>query len=108
VHGGDIEDEGRPDRARALRLLARKSDWHAGMPRRFGRDPMTVLENVSALITRLSPSPICDDCVAEKLNLTVRQHANHKTRELAGTNGFERRRDICSICYGEKLVTRRN
>ena len=64
---------------------------------------MTVLDDVSALITRLSPSPICDDCVAEKLNLSVRQHANHKTRELAGSNGFERRRDICSLCFGEKF-----
>lgn len=68
---------------------------------------MTVLDDVRALIDRLSPSPICDDCVAEKLGLSVCQHANHKTRELAGSNGFERRRDICSICFGEKLVTRR-
>jgi len=68
---------------------------------------MSVLDDVRALILRLSPSPICDDCVAEKLSLSARQHANHMTRELAGSNGFERRRDICSICYGEKLVTRR-
>jgi hypothetical protein len=68
---------------------------------------MSVLDDVRALIVRLSPSPICDDCVADKLNLSARQHANHMTRELAGSNGFERRRDICSICYGEKLVTRR-
>ncbi|MBA4760892.1 MAG: hypothetical protein H2053_03735 [Sphingomonas sp.] len=68
---------------------------------------MTVLDDIGALISRLSPSPICDDCVAEKLGLSVRQHANHKTRELAGGNGFERRRDVCSICFAEKLVTRR-
>lgn len=68
---------------------------------------MTVLENVSALITRLSPSPVCEDCVAEKLGLSVRQHANHKTRELAGTDGFERRRDICSLRFSEKVVIRR-
>lgn len=68
---------------------------------------MTVLDDVRALITRLSPSPICDDCIAEKLGLSVRQHANHKTRELAGSGGFERRRDTCSICTAEKLVTRK-
>jgi hypothetical protein len=68
---------------------------------------MTVLDDVGALITRLSPSPICDDCVTEKLNLPARQQASHQARELAGTNGYERRRDICSICNGEKLVTRR-
>ena len=67
----------------------------------------TVLERVRALIERLSPEPICDDYIAQKLDLTVRQHANHKTRELAGATGFERRNDICSICCGEKVVIRR-
>ena len=68
---------------------------------------MTVLEDVRALITRLSPDPVCDDCIADRLGLSVRQHANHKTRELAGTGGFERRRDRCSLCRSEKLVIRK-
>lgn len=68
---------------------------------------MTVFEDVRALIDRLAPEPICDDCAAERLGLSVRQHANHKTRELAGSNGFERRKDICSMCFAEKLVIRR-
>lgn len=67
---------------------------------------VTTLDNVRNLIVRLSPAPACDDCIAEKLNLNARQHANQKVRELAGTPGFERRRDICSLCFGEKLVTR--
>jgi hypothetical protein len=65
---------------------------------------MTVLDKVRGLIERLSPEPICDDCISERLGLSVRQHANHKTRELAGTRGFERRKDACSICGGEKKV----
>ena len=68
---------------------------------------MTVLEEVRTLITRLSPDPVCDDCIADRLGLSVRQHANHKTRELAGTGGFERRRDRCSLCGSEKLVIRK-
>ena len=68
----------------------------------------TVLEQVSALIERLSPAPICDDCIAKTLGLSVRQHANHKTRELAGTNGYERRKDACSLCGETKLVIRRH
>ena len=68
---------------------------------------MTVIDDVRALIDRLAPEPICDDCVAERLGLTVRQNANHTTRELAGSNGFERRKDICSMCFAEKLVIRR-
>lgn len=68
---------------------------------------MTVLEDVRALITRLSPDPVCDDCIADRLGLSVRQHANHKTRELAGIGGFERRRDTCRLCGSEKLVIRK-
>ncbi|TFI59761.1 hypothetical protein E2493_02670 [Sphingomonas parva] len=44
---------------------------------------MTVLKDVENLVTRISPSAICDDCITERLDLTVRQHPNHKTRELA-------------------------
>lgn len=68
---------------------------------------MTVLDDVRALVVRISPQAICDDCVTERLGLSVRQHANHKTLELAGTAGFERRRDRCSFCAGDKLVIRK-
>jgi hypothetical protein len=68
---------------------------------------MTVTDEVSALITRLAGAAICDDCIANTLGLSVRQHANHKTRELAGRNGFERRLDPCSICGTTKKVIRR-
>jgi hypothetical protein len=68
---------------------------------------MTVLDDVAAFIGRLSPDAVCDDCIAERLKLTVRQHANHKTRELAGSGGYERRKGPCSLCRGEKLVIRR-
>lgn len=68
---------------------------------------MTVLDQVRGLIERLSPEPICDDCISERLGLSVRQHANHKTRELAGMRGFERRKDICAICGVTKLSIRR-
>jgi hypothetical protein len=68
---------------------------------------VTVLDAVRALIARLSPEPICDDCIADKLDLSVRQHANRKTRELAGEGGFERTKGECGLCRATKLVTRR-
>lgn len=68
---------------------------------------MTVLDDVRGLISRLAPKPICDDCIADRLNLSVRQHANHKTRELAGEDGFERSKGECSLCGLNKLVIRR-
>lgn len=67
---------------------------------------MSMIEDVANLLRRLSPAPICDDCVAERLSLASRQVANQRTRELAGSHGVERRRDICSLCFGEKVVTR--
>ncbi|MFN3621189.1 hypothetical protein [Sphingorhabdus sp.] len=48
---------------------------------------MTVNDDVAALVMRLAPHGICDDCIAEKLDLTVQQHANYKTHELAGKPG---------------------
>ena len=64
-------------------------------------------DNVNALIARLSPQPICDSCIAERLRLAGPQVANLKVREVAGSDGFERRRDICSLCFQERLVTRK-
>lgn len=42
--------------------------------------PMTVLERVRKLLIESSPMAICDDCIADRLDLGVRQHANHKAR----------------------------
>ena len=68
----------------------------------------TVLDRVRAFIARLAPEAVCDDCIAERLELSVRQHANHKTRELAGTQGFVRAKGPCSLCGADKLVISRS
>ncbi len=67
---------------------------------------MTVLEKVRELIIKKSPMAICDDCIAKKLDLSVRQHANHKTRELAVIPKFDRRIDVCGTCGSTKKVIR--
>jgi hypothetical protein len=68
---------------------------------------MAVLEDVRNFIARLTPEAVCDDCIADRLHLSVRQHANHKTRELSGSDGFERRKGECSLCGSTKLVIRK-
>ncbi|MAO25736.1 MAG: hypothetical protein CMN19_07290 [Roseovarius sp.] len=65
---------------------------------------MTVLEDVRDLVRQHSPAALCDDCIAQKLGLSIRQHANHKSRRLATMPGFERRKDVCSSCGSQKLV----
>ena len=67
----------------------------------------TTLDQVQAFVTRLAPNPVCDGCIAERLGLSTPQRVNQETRQLAGSDGFERRRDICSLCFGEKVVIRR-
>lgn len=67
---------------------------------------MTILEDVSNLIRRCAPAAICDDCIADDLKLSVRQHANHKTNELARAVGFDRRIDLCPRCKRTMKVIR--
>ena len=94
-------------------------DAAAGRPLPFRRRPcclyalaegmgagVTVLDDVRDFIIRQSPHAICDDCIASNLGLSVRQHANHKTLDLARLRGFDRRKDVCSICRAEKKVIR--
>lgn len=67
---------------------------------------MTILNDVERLVMRLAPEPVCDDCIAERLALSVRQDATKKTHQLAGSNGFVRGKDACSLCGTTKLVIR--
>jgi hypothetical protein len=64
---------------------------------------MTVLDDVKELVQSISPKCICDDCITQKLDLSVRQHANHKSRELAAFVDFTRAKQICSFCGADKL-----
>jgi pantothenate kinase len=68
----------------------------------------TVLDQVRAFIARLAPAAVCDDCIADRLDLSVRQNANHKTRELAGSDGFVRAKGPCGLCGADKLVIRKS
>ena len=67
---------------------------------------LTVFDDVKDFIVRKSPKAVCDDCITANLRLSVRQHATHKTRELAKLRGFDRCKDTCSICGTRKKVIR--
>ena len=67
---------------------------------------MTVRDDVAELVRGMAPHAICDDCIADKLGLSVRQHANHKTRELAQSRNYHREKDLCHACKMAKLVIR--
>jgi hypothetical protein len=73
---------------------------------------MTVLEKVRGLVVRRSPNAICDDCTADSLDITPRQHANHKTRELVDPRRtrdaarFDREPKVCTVCGKTKKAIR--
>lgn len=62
-------------------------------------------DDVRDLLLRLAPTAVCDGCLADQLGLPGRQYANQQARRLTAA-GFARRRDICGLCYGERVVTR--
>ncbi len=67
---------------------------------------MTVLDDVRELIVALDKRTICDDCITNKLQLSVRQYANQKSRVLAKSPLFARNKDVCSTCGKIKYVIR--
>jgi hypothetical protein len=66
-----------------------------------------MIDDIRKLIERLASAPVCDDCIAERLQIADVKAANAATLELAGTAQFERRRDTCTLCGVMKPVTRR-
>ena len=64
-------------------------------------------DKVEALIGRLAPEPICDECIVERLGLSALHQVSQRTHELAGMRGYERCQDDCAICGSPKMVIRR-
>lgn len=67
---------------------------------------MTALDKVRALVDSISPKCICDDCITTRLNFSIRQHVNHKTRELAFEASYERTKQNCAFCGASKMSIR--
>jgi hypothetical protein len=65
---------------------------------------MTISREIERLIVRLEGVPVCDQCLTDRLNLSVPSQANVVTRALAGQRGFERGRDTCGLCGKAKTV----
>jgi len=77
--------------------------WHL-MPSAPAIKPETVLARVRALISELAPKPVCDDCISIKLDLSLRQHANAMSRQLAVDDSFKREIGVCWLCKSCKKV----
>jgi hypothetical protein len=63
------------------------------------------VDKIEAFIGRLSPEPVCDACVAERLFVpeTEVQACAHG---LAGTRGYKRDAASCVLCATQQITTR--
>jgi len=68
---------------------------------------MKIEDAVRRLIERLSPEPVCDACIAGKLDCDAHQEIAAATAELAGARGFERAMSACALCGETKKATRK-
>ena len=66
---------------------------------------MPVMERVRDFVVAKWPDPVCDDCIADALELAA-NHVEHRTGELAELPRFFRERRGCSICSQIKEVIR--
>jgi hypothetical protein len=58
---------------------------------------MSVISKVRGLVVRMSPSQICDNCIATALNVEI-SVVIQKINELAAESGYDRRKAVCGIC----------
>jgi hypothetical protein len=61
-------------------------------------EAMAVLDQVRDFVASMAPMAACDDCIADRLKITPRQHANRKTRELEKTRAFARGVGEFALC----------
>lgn len=66
----------------------------------------TIASQIERFVSRLDGAGVCDDCITERLDLSVRSQANLVTRGLGGQRGYERSKDACALCARVKTVIR--
>jgi hypothetical protein len=66
----------------------------------------TIAKEIERLIVRLDGASVCDDCIADRLDLPARNQVYVVTRALGGQRGFERQNDPCVLCGASKTVIR--
>ena len=69
------------------------------MPRR-----MTIAGQIEQLIESLEGAATCDDCITDRLNLSVRSQANAVTRDLGDDKRFDHGKAPCGLCGSTKTV----
>jgi hypothetical protein len=66
----------------------------------------TIPDMIRRFVERLAGEKTCDNCITERLGLSVHSQANQATRLLAAEKEFERLKGECALCGATKVVIR--
>ncbi|MGV7123071.1 hypothetical protein [Sphingopyxis sp. 550A] len=66
----------------------------------------TIAERVEALVRRMDGTPVCDECIVDRLDLSSLAQASVVTSTAGGTGGFERLKGPCGLCGEPRHVIR--
>jgi hypothetical protein len=66
-----------------------------------------ILDQIRRFIAQLAPAPVCDGCIAERLEIVPSDELRSYIGELAGTRDYRRERDSCSLCGSTGPVLRK-
>jgi len=66
----------------------------------------TIAERVEALVRRMEGTPLCDECIADRLDLSSIAQASVATSAAGGVGGFERSKGPCGLCGEPRHVIR--
>ncbi|MCW1430902.1 hypothetical protein OLX23_17470 [Novosphingobium sp. JCM 18896] len=71
-------------------------------------DQNTTLERVRRLVERLAPTPVCDECIADRIDDAHLEEVRPCTQELTAERGFVRDNDACGLCGERHTVIRKH
>lgn len=66
----------------------------------------TIADRIAALVRRLDGTPLCDECIADRLDLSSLAQASVVTSTAGGTARFERLKAPCGLCGEPRHVIR--
>ena len=66
----------------------------------------TTAERVEALVRRMDGTPLCDECIADRLDLSSVAQAGTATQAAGGARGFELLKAPCGLCGEPRHVIR--
>lgn len=66
-----------------------------------------ILGQVRRLTQRLAPTPVCEQCLVERIEDAPVDMVHMSLSELAVERGFGRENDVCGLCGEQRLVIKR-